>query len=267
MVDPQAPAYFFSDAHLTTFDSAVDRARNRQLDGFLAHVRESASRLYILGDLFDFWFRYRHAMPAGYVWLYRRLLDIRDAGIPTVFLAGNHDYWCMEFLAEEFGFETHAGPVSVTLQGRRLWLAHGDGLVARDWPYRALRRVLRNRWCIAAYRLVHPDVGIPLAHGSSTSSRHYTEQRDPAVDAYRTQVVQPKLEAGYDAVLLGHVHVPTHARMGTGEFLFLGDWIRHYTFATLAEGRFTHWRWTGTAPERLEGGPTEGEDPRVATAP
>jgi UDP-2,3-diacylglucosamine hydrolase len=246
MTDRSGPVYFFADTHLTTRRTPAERAREARLDAFLAHVVERASRLYILGDLFDFWFEYRHAEPAGYHWLFRRFMELREAGIPVTFLAGNHDYWCADFLAREFGVETHAGPVAATLQGRRIWMAHGDGLIRRDWAYRALRQVLRNRWCIAAYRLLHPDLGIPLAHGSSEGSRQVTEQREIALGAYRREVVLPRLREGYDAVLLGHIHVPIHEHEAEGgEFMFLGDWLRAYTYATLEAGVLTQRRWDG----------------------
>lgn len=243
MSERTGPVYFFADAHLTTRRTASERAREARLDGFLAHVVERASRLFVLGDLFDFWFEYRHAVPIGYHWLFRRFLELREAGVPVTFLAGNHDYWCMDFLARELGVETHADPIGVTLQGRRIWMAHGDGLIHRDVGYRLLRRMLRNRACIAAYRLLHPDLGIPLAHGSSSGSRAVTEQRDIALGAYRREVVLPRLAEGFDAVLLGHIHVPIHQREGDGEFMFLGDWLRAFTYATLEDGVLTQRRW------------------------
>lgn len=246
----EGPVYFFADSHLTTRRTESERAREARLDAFLAHVVEHASRLYILGDLFDFWFEYRHAIPAGHLQVFRRLYELRDAGVPVTFLAGNHDYWCVGFLSRELGVETHAGPVSATLQGRKIWMAHGDGLIARDWGYRALRRVLRNRWCIAAYRLIHPDIGVPLAHNSSSGSRHVTEQRDIALGAYREQVILPKFREGYDAVLLGHIHVPIHEKEPDGkEFMFVGDWLRSFTYATLTNGVFAHRRWEGAEAE------------------
>jgi len=244
MPNPHAPVYFFSDAHLTTRRIPDEIERERRVARFLAHVRDHASRLYILGDLFDFFFLYRHAIPSGHLGLSRRLHEIREAGIPTTFLAGNHDYWCLDFLSREFDIETHPDPISVELQGRRMWLAHGDGLVKRDWGYRVLRRVLRNPLCIGAYRLLHPDLGIPLAHGSSSTSRQYTENRELAIEAYDREVVQPRVEEGYDAVLMGHIHVPTHRREGEKDFFFLGDWMRTCTYVTLERGAFARHRWT-----------------------
>ena len=171
------PVYFMSDAHLTTRPVPEERARSKRVTDFLAHVRDTGSGLYIIGDLFDFWFAYKHALPGGHFQLYRRFYELGEAGVPMTFLAGNHDFWCVDFLAEEFGMATHPDPISAEIQGRKIWMAHGDGLVKKDWGYRAMRKVLRSPFCIAAYRIIHPDIGIPLAHDSSTHSRGVTSER------------------------------------------------------------------------------------------
>jgi UDP-2,3-diacylglucosamine hydrolase len=242
MASAEGPILFFADAHLTTRRDALERSRTEKVARFLAFAREYAGSLYILGDLFDFWFEYRHAVPNGHFQIFHRLSELREAGVPVTFLAGNHDFWCLPFLAREFGVIVHENPVSVTAQGRHLWLAHGDGLVRKDWPYRALRRVLRHPYAIAAYRLVHPDIGVPLAHHSSGTSRVYTETRHLSPDAYRDEVVLPKFREGYDAVLLGHVHVPTHEVHGGKDFFFVGDWLTHDTYVELRDGVFTQRR-------------------------
>ncbi len=245
----EKPIFFLADAHLTTRRVPEEMARERRVAGFLAYARDHASHVYILGDLFDFWFEYRHALPGGHFQLYRRLYELAEAGVRTTFLAGNHDFWCLQFLAREFGIETHPDPIEVTHQGRRIWLAHGDGLIRKDWGYRALRRILRNRLCIAAYRIVHPDLGIPLAHDSSTTSRNYTEERDIDWSAYWDEVVIPRFSEGYDAVLMGHIHVPTHRQRDGKDFFFVGDWMGPCTFVSLSGGRFQHLRWETTGPE------------------
>ncbi len=207
------------------------------------HVREHASKLFILGDLFDFWFEYRHAIPIGQFNILRRLLEIRENGIPIVFLAGNHDYWCGDFFRREIGMETHTDPFAVELQKRRIWLAHGDGLVRGDWGYRVLRKILRNRLCILGYRLVHPDLGIPLAHASSSSSREHTGEREIDPERFLAEVARPKFQEGFDGVILGHIHSPFHVREADRDFIILGDWIRHFSYVTLTDGVFEPHRW------------------------
>jgi UDP-2,3-diacylglucosamine hydrolase len=243
MSGSQPPVYFFSDAHLTTTRKPGEAARSSRLERFLVHVRENASKLIILGDLFDFWFEYRHAIPAGQFNILRRLQEIRENEIPIVFIAGNHDYWCGDFFRREIGMETHADPITLELQGRHLWLAHGDGLVSGDWGYRVLRKVLRNRLCILGYRMLHPDLGIPLAHASSSSSREHTREQKVDVERFLTQVARPRFRDGYDAVILGHIHKPVHVREEGRDFIFLGDWIRHFTYVTLTGGALEQHRW------------------------
>jgi UDP-2,3-diacylglucosamine hydrolase len=240
--------YFFSDAHLSARRTLLEIEKARRLDSFLAHVRDRGSALYVLGDLFDFWFEYRHAIPSGHLWLFRRLAEIRDRAIPMTFIPGNHDYWCIPFLRREFGFTTSDAPIALTLQGRRAWLAHGDGLIRRDRAYRALRKVLRSRLCIGAFRLIHPDLAAPFALLTSDTSAAYTETRCPEPDEYLVEVVRPKFAEGFDAVVMGHVHIPTHVQEGGKDFLFLGDWIRHFSYVTLEGGVFSLHNWTAAGP-------------------
>ncbi len=239
----QLPVYFFSDAHLITRRDPAETARGLRLESFLRHVRESASRLIILGDLFDFWFEYRHAVPSGHFNILCRLLEIREAGIPIDFVAGNHDYWSGDFLRREIGAVCHTDPIALELQGRKIWLAHGDALARGDWGYRVLRKILRNPLCIAGYRLLHPDLGIPLALASSSTSRGHTARGRVDVEKYLTEVARPKFREGFDSVILGHIHKPVHVQDDSGEFLFLGDWLYHFSYATLTDGRFEQHTW------------------------
>src|SRR5690242_11101594 len=124
--------YFLSDAHLGAEPRPLEIERERQLRRFLELVPERAQALYIVGDLFDFWFEYRSSIPRRYFAILATLAQVRAAGVPIVYLGGNHDFWLGSFITEDLGIEVHDGAVTVEAQGRRLWVHHGDGLIGGD---------------------------------------------------------------------------------------------------------------------------------------
>jgi UDP-2,3-diacylglucosamine hydrolase len=245
---------FFSDCHLGTGNEAEDRPREDRIIAFLQAEGERADAVYMLGDLFDFWFEYRHAVPRRHLRVLNALGRLVEQGIPVTFFGGNHDFWAGSFLEKEIRCRVTYEPIEVVERGRGMFLAHGDALTQGDRGYLFLRAVLRNRWAIAGYRLLHPDLGIPLARWSSRLSRHTRDEATFDVEWLRDQVAAPRFAAGFDAVLVGHFHHPRHLRDSSGrDFLVLGDWIRNDTYAVLEDGDFTLLRWVTGRGERLEG--------------
>ena len=239
---------FFSDCHLGAGSEAEDRPREDKVVAFLRDEGPRADAVYMLGDLFDFWFEYRHTVPRRHFRVLNALAALVERGIPVTFFGGNHDFWVGSFLEQEIGCRVTYGPLEVVEQGRRIFLAHGDGLARGDYGYLFLRGVLRNRWCIAGYRLLHPDLGIPLARWSSKLSRHTRDESSFDVEWLRDQIAAPRFAAGCDAALVGHFHHPRHLRDEAGrDFLVLGDWIANDTYAVLEGGAFRLLRWAGPA--------------------
>jgi UDP-2,3-diacylglucosamine hydrolase len=256
---------FISDAHLDSGADSEERARS--LARLLAARRDEITHLYILGDLFDFWFEYRHAIPKGGFAVLRALADLAAAGVRIDYLGGNHDFWCGSFLQREVGVTVHPGPIRVEHQGRRIYLAHGDGIVPGETGYKILKAVLRHRLAISLYRLVHPDIGIPFAYRVSTVSRRHTHERAFYIARYSRFVAGPRFAAGDDAVVVGHVHDPMHFRDAAGrDFLIAGDWLEFFTCVTLREGRFALERHApGAEPEVIAPLPwPAGSEPAVA---
>ncbi len=228
--------YFFSDAHLGAEPRPREAAREQRLHRFLTHVGENAAALYVVGDLFDFWFEYATAIPRRHFATLAALRDLRSAGVEIHYLTGNHDFWLGTFLAEELGVVTHAGPVTATLQGRRLWIHHGDGLIDGDLGYRVLKRVVRHPASIGLYRLLHPDLGLPLAHHFSNLSRDARSRRRLDGDRLWNEIAAPRFAEGYDTVMVGHFHHVYQRREGTQSFFVLGDWIEHFSYVVLEAG-------------------------------
>lgn len=246
----EPPVYFLSDAHLGAEDASAESRKVERLEAFLAFVRSRPGPLYLDGDLFDFWFEYRRAVPRGHFRILTALMQTRLAGCPITYVGGNHDFWVGDFLAGEMGIRVEQEPVDLRIQGRRLFLAHGDGVLARDGSYRLMKSVLRSPLNISLYRLLHPDFGIPLALWVSrlSAGRHHVEKPIP-LDEIRSEVVTPRMREGFDAVVLGHFHKPVHMQGDGKDFLVLGDWMRHFTFASLEDGKFRLWKWNEGSPE------------------
>ena len=237
MPEPRC-AYFIADSHLGQGSPDSNRSREQDLLAFFDRVVEERAALYVNGDLFDFWFEYGHAIPKRFVRVLQALGDLRRRGVPVLYVGGNHDFWIGEYLARELDVPFSDVPVTLALQGRKVFLAHGDGLGPGDHGYKLLKRILRNRVARALFRWIHPDIGIPLAAACSHTSRHHAPRAAVSDEDLRDRLGRPRYVEGYDAVVLGHFHRPVHLRDEGRDFLVLGDWVNRRTVARLEGGIF-----------------------------
>ena len=240
-------AYFFGDAHLGADPPEQEEAREARLIDFLESLPGRAASLVIIGDLFDFWFEYRSAIPRRHFRTLRALQTVTEAGIPVTYLNGNHDFWLGRFLAEEIGVHPHEGALALELQGRKIWVHHGDGLVGGDLGYRVLKRVIRHPVSIALYRLLHPDLGIPLAARVSRWSRRSREDRPVPLARIWAEIAAPQFAKGFDAVIIGHFHEPMERREAGRELFVLGDWISRFSYLELVDGKLSVRSWGAPA--------------------
>lgn len=234
---------FLSDAHLGAEPREREASREARLHSFLGALPGRASSLVIVGDLFDFWFEYRTAIPRRAFPTLAALQRLREAGIDIQYLNGNHDFWLGEFMRETLGIRTTDRPVSIEQQGRRLWVHHGDGLVGGDLGYRLLKKVIRSPLSIGLYQLLHPDAGIPLAHLVSRWSRRSRGHGPLRAERLWREIAEPRFAEGYDGVLVGHFHHVHEQRENGREFIVLGDWIDHFTYAELEDGKLSLRTW------------------------
>jgi UDP-2,3-diacylglucosamine hydrolase len=235
--------YFVSDIHLGATTGPREVEKRDRLQALLDLVEKDGASLYCLGDLFDFWFEYKHAMPSVAFRELSRLDTLARNRTPVSFLGGNHDFWIESFLERETSIRVIPDGTVLQAQGRSAWLTHGDGLGSGDTGYKILKKVTRNAAAIRMFRLLHPDAGIGLALSTSHSSRKV--HRDFVVDTDRMfrEVVSPRLASGADAVLMGHHHLPFHQQETGREWMILGNWFQDYTCARLQGGTFTQLRW------------------------
>lgn len=244
-------AYFISDAHLGADHDAAPESRAALLHDFLRSLPGRAAALYVVGDLFDFWFEYGSAIPRRHFRTVAALDQLRRAGVQVTLMNGNHDFYLGPFLRHDLGLVTHDGPLALDLQGRRIWLHHGDGLLGGDLGYKVLKRILRSPVSIALYRWLHPDLGIPLAHHVSRWSRTSRPDRPLDGDQVWRDVAMPRFAEGFDTVMIGHFHQTFERRDGDRRFFVLGDWIDRFTYVVLEEGEFRLEHWSSAdAPPR-----------------
>ena len=230
-------AYFISDAHLGAKTSDAEE-REARLIAFFENITHKAGLLFIVGDLFDFWIEYTHAIRPDYfrvLYEFRRLIK---QGVEIHYLAGNHDFALGSFLTETIGISVHpSGFMNTRLQGKNLHICHGDGLMPSDHGYRALKKILRNPLCQRTYKLLHPNLGVPLAEVFSRTSRDQINfrSRESERSAYR-QAAKNILKTGPDIVVFGHTHYPEMRSWNGKIYCNTGDWIQHFTYAVMENG-------------------------------
>ena len=166
--------YFISDVHLGELPPAQEKERVFRFLNFLRQLENDATRIFFVGDLFDFWFEYKYAIPKKHFPILYQLARLRERDIEIHYLPGNHDFWLGSFFNNELGIHTYDNEWQGVISGKKFYLFHGDGVAKKDVGYRMLRKFLRNRINLKLFRLIHPDWGIPFARFVSGSSRIYT---------------------------------------------------------------------------------------------
>jgi UDP-2,3-diacylglucosamine hydrolase len=226
-----------ADTHFHDPRARGERERRERFMRFLDGL-PAGCELFLMGDIFDFYFEYRSVVPWRYLDIFDAIRRTTARGIPVHFLGGNHDHWVGDRFARELGVTLHDVDILVEAQGRRIVLAHGDLVMPRDYGYKVLKTIIRNPIVIALARWIHPDLMAAIANGVSHGSREYLsvpwEKRARAVTAHAWDHF---FKRGNDAFVMGHVHYPLHETKDGREFVILGDWLEHFTYARLTNGR------------------------------
>jgi UDP-2,3-diacylglucosamine hydrolase len=239
---PTRKVYFFSDAHLGLGPREEEVEKEQQIVDFLSMVERDGEQLFIVGDLFDFWFEYRSVVPKGYFRLFTKLQDLTRRGIQVLFLAGNHDFWLKGYFHEALGVQVFLEPVEREIFGKRFLIHHGDGLLKNDTGYKILKAVLRNRLSVFLFSLIHPDIAGAVARWSSRKSRQHTGKRTFEQNDM-VEFAEQKIQQGFDVVVMGHNHIPVMKKFGTGVYVNLGDWITEKTYAVFDGKNMELKRW------------------------
>jgi UDP-2,3-diacylglucosamine hydrolase len=222
--------YFFSDAHLGIGSAEEDHRRELRIIRFLDFIQRDAEQIFIVGDLFDYWFEYKTVVPKKYFRLLAKFAEIIEGGVRVYFIAGNHDFWVKDYFRTEIGMDLHLNPVETEINRKRFFIHHGDGLLKSDAGYRILKKVLRNKLNIFLFSLIHPDVAGSIARWSSHTSRRYTSNRTYESSGMK-EFAERKIQEGFDFVVMGHNHISSIQKIGNGTYINLGDWIFENTYA------------------------------------
>ncbi|MCX6281783.1 MAG: UDP-2,3-diacylglucosamine diphosphatase [Bacteroidetes bacterium] len=236
--------YFASDFHLGIPDHQQSLEREKKLVAWLEMARQDAAEIYLMGDLFDFWFEYKHTVPKGYTRLLGKLAEITDPGsrIPVHLFRGNHDMWAFSYLQEEIGIQLHRDPEFKTFYGRNFYLAHGDGLGPGDHGYKFIKKVFANPVNQWLFRLIHPDLGISMALFWSRKSRHSALQKEKTEEERNLRLINERIRfhseelvkehPDLDFLIYGHYHYPVETTLSNKSVqVVLGDWLTHFTYA------------------------------------
>ncbi|MFI5220263.1 MAG: UDP-2,3-diacylglucosamine diphosphatase [Bacteroidia bacterium] len=229
--------YFISDFHLGAPCYEKSLGREKKIVRWLETVRKDAAEIYILGDVFDFWFEYKHAIPKGFIRLQGKLAELADEGIKLHYFTGNHDMWVFDYLPEEIGMTLYCKPVQREINGKRFFIGHGDALGPGDHGYKFIKKVFANKFCQWLFARLHPNLGIGMAKYWSRKSRISTDTYDEKYlgDDKEYLVVFAKeilKKEHFDYFIFGHRHLALDVKVGeNSRYVNLGDWIRYFTYA------------------------------------
>jgi len=232
--------YLASDFHLGTPNYEASLKREKAVVQWLETVRHDAAEIYLVGDIFDFWFEYKSVVPKGFIRLLGKLAEITDSGIPVHVFTGNHDMWMFGYLTHEVGVIMHREPVVINHCGKAYYIGHGDGLGPGDHGYKFIKKVFANPVCQWLFARIHPNAGIAVANFWSRRSRQSGQEKDKIflgkekewLYAYCLETL--KSSPGISCFIFGHRHLPLNLEINAQcRYINLGDWITHFTYARI----------------------------------
>lgn len=237
-IPPSKKVYFLSDFHLGAPDHTTSLSREKKIVGFLNDIKEDAAVIFILGDLFDFWYEYKKVIPKGFVRVLGKLAELTDSGITIYFFTGNHDMWMNGYFEQELDIQVFHEPKAFSFNDKSFLIGHGDGLGPGDYRYKFLKKVFRNKISKALFGAMHPSWGIGLANYFSRKSRaatgtgdeHFLGADKEWLIIYCRNILQNQ---HYDYFVFGHRHLPIEYKLNEKScYINTGDWIKYNSYAS-----------------------------------
>jgi UDP-2,3-diacylglucosamine hydrolase len=229
--------YFLSDFHLGAPDAVTSLDREKRIVRFLTQAQQDAALIFIVGDIFDFWYEYKTVIPKGYTRLLGKLAELTDSGIGVSFFVGNHDMWMKDYFQKEMNIPVYFSPRVYEFNHRKFYIGHGDGLGPGDHSYKFIKKIFRNPFCQWLFGFLHPRIGIGLANYFSRKSRaatgssdeHFLGEDREWLIIYSRDVLR---HTHYDYFIFGHRHLPIDFMLkDNSRYINLGDWIRYNSYA------------------------------------
>lgn len=230
---PGKKLYFASDFHLGAPTGEASLEREKKVVAWLETIRPDAHAVFLLGDIFDFWFEYRHAIPKGFIRLQGKLAELRDAGIPIAFFTGNHDMWMFDYFPKELGIPIHREPIEIVVGNQRLLIGHGDGLGPGETGYKILKKFFNSSFCQWMFARIHPNLGMRIAHYWSRKSRISNMSREETFKSEEDEFLfiwcrEEEKKTHRDYYIFGHRHLTLDLQVGANSrYLNIGEWVHN----------------------------------------
>lgn len=237
--------YFASDFHLGVPDYTSSLEREKRVVEWMDEVKYDAEEIYLLGDVFDFWFEYKTVVPRGYVRLLGKIAELTDSGIVIHYFTGNHDMWTFDYLSKELNVKIYKEPIEKEYAGKKFYIGHGDGLGPGDHGYKFIKKIFSSKISQWLFARIHPNAGIAIAEYFSKKSRVATGISDEKFLGEEKEwlIIHSKKilsQKHYDFLIFGHRHLPIDMKLnGNSRYINLGDWIRYFSYGVFDGENFS----------------------------
>lgn len=257
MTNQGKKAYFVSDVHLGAPALKNNRERERAFVAWLEQIKTDASHLFLMGDIFDFWFEYKTVVPRGFTRTLGKIAEISDRGVEVHFFTGNHDVWVFDYLPNELGMVLHRDEFRVELNGKKFFLAHGDGLDKTDKGYLLLKKIFTSKVLQWLFSRLHPNFALSLGHNWSKNSRiakgisgeDFKGATNEGMFIFAESVLKKEK---FDYFIFGHRHVMIDSPIGeNSRYINLGDWISHFSYGVFDGNNFELKQYNYRGPKGL----------------
>jgi UDP-2,3-diacylglucosamine hydrolase len=242
---PKQKVFFASDFHLGVPTKEDSLAREKRIVRWLDSIKDEAHTIFLLGDIFDFWFEYKHAIPRGFIRLQGKLAELVDAGIHVIFFTGNHDMWMFDYFTNELNIPIYREPQSITMGSHTFLIGHGDGLGPGDHTYKFLKKFFNSKLCQWLFARIHPNLGIAIADRWSRSSRISNNKKEDNFIAPEREYIwvycnEVEIKQHHDFYIFGHRHLPLDLAVGeNSRYINIGEWVNYNTYAVY-DGETVH---------------------------
>lgn len=230
--------FFTSDHHFGAPNHADSVVRERLFVEWLNHIQNEIGALFVVGDLFDFWFEYKTVVPKGFLRVLGKFAELREKGIPIYLFVGNHDLWMNDYFEKELNIPVFHKGIDIVINNTSLFVAHGDGLGPGDKGYKRMKKIFTNPFCKWAFRWLHPDLGVKLAQYLSVKNKLISGDEDVNFLGEDKEFLicytkKKEIEKHRDYFIFGHRHLPMILPIGTTHYANIGDWIQYFSYLCL----------------------------------